>query len=238
MKSAIIGFTLFLSVSGFAAELPSGLDFEKMRELRRAGREKSSEQIKQEENLVWMGKLFEETSRNHREITSLEASRIEAIYGEGSSSKEKAYAFSMMPLFQDVSRWSRELEVLLQDEDQDLVAIAIRALEVRLEKGSEREKIMLANNERVFALLAPAAERFPRNELLQKGINNARNLAASYEGKALPKALERPLDRKPQSAAEPLDEGMGATAKVAIGLILAVTIGIPLWKIFGRSHFS
>ena len=237
MKVVVVICMLFSSVCGFAVELPPGVDLEKVRELRRARREKSSDEIKKEENLVWMTELYRETSRTPREITSLEASRIEAIYEEGSK-EEKAYAFSMMPLFQDVSRWSRELEVLLQGEEPDLIAIAVRALEVRLEKGSEREKIVLANNERVFALLDPIAERFPQNERVQKGIVNARSLSEPYKGKALPKAEDRPLESKRQPVAEPQAEGMGVPMKIVLGLVLAAAIGVPLWNKFGRRKKS
>ena len=239
MRTLIMSFWLLLCLGSFSVEMPPGVDWERIQESRRAERmQKSSAEVKTEQDLIWMAELFQETRQSHREITSLEASRIEAIYEGGSSREEKTYAFSMLPLFQDVSRWSRELEILLQSEDPEYVRTAVGNLEARLNVGSEREKIMLSNNERVLALLGPVAERFPGDELLQKKIAGIGSLTEPYKGKALPKAEDRPLESKRQPVAEPPPEGMGIPAKIAMGLIFAAVIVIPLWKKFGRGQKS
>lgn len=223
--------SLFLASGVFAQEAHRDGDTQKSRESAQAVSEKSDAELKEEQDAVWMMLLFTEIEKSQykRAITPLEASRIEDIY-ETSAGDAKLYAFSMMPLFQDVSRWIKELEVLFQSNERDHAAIAVEAVEWKLKEGSEREKIILSNNETVIAALKSLPERFPADEVSLKKVRNIEKLATPFRGRAIPESKERPpaSERQPDVASQASDDGI-SPAVIAVSLLLAGGVGVLLW---------
>lgn len=203
------------------------LDLEELKEEQLT--EKTAEEKKQEENWVWMADLLMEMQAGDREISALEASRIEEIYEHGNRAP-KIYALMMLPLFQDVSRWSREIEVHLQSDDREFAGAALSTIESRLKIGSEREKLVLSNNEKLLSLTGSLPGKFPEDQYMEKRSRSVQTLAEPFKGKAIPESKERqPASARQPAAAPQASENRISPAVIAVSLLLAGGVGVLLW---------
>lgn len=141
-------------------------------------------------DLGWMMQVYDEVRTGKREVTQAEASRIVDIYNSKSEG-DKIYAFSMLPFFQDVAMWSRDLEVFAKSENKDYAEAAVRCVQLKLAGGTEREKVYLANKPELLGSLGTIPERFPENGELLSKVSNIDALATPLKGKSLPASKER-----------------------------------------------
>lgn len=198
MRSSVVCFWLLLGSGALSQEALRGDDRDKALQTALAAAEKKYVEAKEEWDMLWMMALFREMERSKfkRATTPVEEARIEEIY-KTSTGNAKLYAFTMMPLYQDVSRWIKEAEVLFRSDEKNHAAAAVVAIESRLKEGSEREKVMLSNSEALLASLKSFPERFPKDQISLERIKNIESLVIPFKAKRSPQ-VSQPQCRKPR----------------------------------------
>jgi hypothetical protein len=142
---------------------------EKFRKYTEERRRERAQEVKEHDRRnvdgLWMLNLFVDYSQNGKKISDAELQRIWEIYEREDDKRthenpleEKLYAFSLIAEFEDISKWQKEFDSLAFSEDPKFVKTAIGTVIWKLDRGTEREKIILSNKTAVLDRLVKFAD--------------------------------------------------------------------------------
>ena len=190
MKTLLLSIFAVLGLLAAKADPFDAVDLEKLEKAHRADVDEPRKKLDDEDrDLDWMMRVYEDVRMGTREVTQAEASRIVDIY-HSKSGRDKIYAFSMLPLFQDVASWSKDLEIFAKSENKDQAEAAVLCMQLELASGTESEKEYLANKPGLLDSVDAIPERFPENEGLASKVHNIDALATPLKGKLAPASKE------------------------------------------------
>jgi hypothetical protein len=151
----------------------------------------------------WMLQLFTNYQKGAR-VTDQDLNRIWRIY-EGAHNLrvgDKLYAFSLICGLEDISKWQKEFDSLALSEDPKYVKTAIDAVMWKLERGTEREKIILSNKTAVLDRLVKFAEDNKSDTTIHRDAVKINELRKPYIGMTSPAEAQRPARRFSVSSAD------------------------------------
>lgn len=246
-------FILMMSPSAFGeSDNNHGFDLDKLEKVFQEGNQQSLEKIKEREGVdgPWMLQLFQDY-RNGTQVTEEQLKHVWEIYKKENNHRieGKLYAFSLIAEFEDISKWRNEFDSLAFSEDPKFVKTAIETVMWKLDRGTEREKIILSNKTAVLDHLVKFAQDNKADTTIHRDAVKMRELAEPYEGKTPSAELRRP-DRRPSgsptggtrvpderspdslavgSSVQRTGKGGGLTFVGIIGIIIAAIL-IWRWK--------
>lgn len=183
-----------------------GFNLEKLEKVFKEQNQKSLKEIEEREGAdgPWLLQLYQDY-RGGRQITNNEIQHVWDIYKKEKSHRieDKLYAFGLIAEFEDVLKWQKEFDSLALSEDPKFVKTAIGTVVLKLNRGNEREKIVLSNKIDVLERLAKFVEDNKDDTTIHSDAVKIIELAKPYVGKS-PPAEARIPDRR---IFEPTDDG-------------------------------
>lgn len=197
----LIVFTCLFQIIAGAEEFKSDFDLDKLDKMVKEDQIQAHNEIEQRDGAdgPWMFKLFE-SYKDGKKITDEELQKLWEIYENDKNQKiqDKLYAFSLIVEFEDITKWQQELSSLAFSEDSNLVKTAIDATIWKLERGAEREKIILSNKAAILERLTQFAEDNKSDTRIQRDVTKISELVKPYVGKNPPAEIQR-RTRHPES---------------------------------------
>ncbi len=185
-----------------AVEFKSDFDLEKLDKMVEEDRVQSRRDIEERDGVdgPWMIRLFVDY-RKGKQVTDEDLQRVWGIYEKEKSHRieDKLYAFSLIAEFEDISKWQKEFDSLALSEDSKFVKTAIETVMWKLDRGTEREKIILSNKTAVLERLVKFAADNKADTTIHHDAVKINELAKPYVGKTPPAEAQRP-DRRPSDS--------------------------------------
>ncbi len=232
--------------------------FERFRNYTEERNREIAQEVKEHERRnvdgLWMINLFVDYSQNGKKISDADLQRIWEIYERENDKRthenpleEKLYAFSLIAEFEDISKWQKEFDSLAFSEDPKFVKTAIGTVIWKLDRGTEREKIILSNKTAVLDRLVKFAEDNKADTTIHRDAVKINDLAKPYIGQTPPAEVQRP-DRRPsespametpilnektpdsstvESSVQMIGKGMSLTFAGIIGIFI---LAILVWR--------
>lgn len=164
--------------------------------------EKVQEQERRNADGLWMWALFADYVEKGREISDEEMARIWEIYERADEERtnenpvgEKLYAFSLITEFEDISKWDKEFDSIAMNEDPRYISTAINLYLSKLDRGTEREKIILSNKTEIMEHLANFAAANKEKIGNRRDAEKVNEFAKKYAGRPIPEEESRKKKR-------------------------------------------
>lgn len=186
----------------------------------------------------WMLNLFVDYSQNGKKIRDADLKRIWEIYEKRNDKRthenpleEKLYAFSLIAEFEDISKWQKEFDYLVFSEDPKFVKTAIGTVIWKLDRGTEREKIILSNQTAVLDRLVKFAQDNKADTTIHRDAVKIHDLARPYLGKTSPGGVQRPNKRSSASLSDEAHLSAGKKTNIFV-------TGTLIQRIFSSRNVS
>jgi len=138
------------------------------------------------------------------QVTDEDLNRIWRIYESAHNRRvgDKLYAFSLICELEDISKWQKEFDSLALSEAPKYVKTAIETVMWKLDRGTEREKIILSNKTSVLDRLVKFAADNKADTTIHRDAVKIKELAKPYMGKTPPAEVHRLERRSSVSSAD------------------------------------
>lgn len=145
---------------------------------------------KVESDIRWMADVMRLHWNGERGLTEEEENRIFEIHDQAEGSNFLT-TFSVIITIKDVGDWQDDFETLLSSKKSSEVTIALQTLNLILDNGTTREKIVLSNLEGLAEKLSKISEDFNGNPNIKSRIQRIDNRYEIYLGKEPPSPISR-----------------------------------------------
>lgn len=259
MKFNIVTFFVgLLGLFAQAEEFKSDFDLEKLDKMVEDDRIQARKSVEEREGVdgPWLLRLYQKY-RNTKQVTNEELQRVWEIYKKENNHRieDKLYAFSLIAEFEDVSKWQKEFDSMAFSDDPKFVKTAIETVMWKLDRGSEREKIILSNKATAMERLVEFATDNKDDTTIHRDAVKILELTKPYVGKTPPSEVRRPdhlaSDSRTEKAKEaseeyPVSSIAGTLARrvaskwggIAVGAIGAFIAAMLIWRSKSKSNPS
>lgn len=173
--------------------------FERFRKNAKLRHQETAKEVQEHERRnadgLWMLNLFVDYYENGREVSDEEVRRIWEIYERDDGERiherpieEILYAFSLITEFEDISKWDKEFDAIAMNEDPRFISTAINLYLSKLDRGTEREKIILSNKTEIIGHLANYAAANMEKIGNRRDAEKINEFAKKYVGMPIPEA--------------------------------------------------
>ena len=205
-KYIIIFFIFFFQMFTRAEDFKSDFDLEEVDKMVKEDTIRARAKIIERDGSegYWMVKLFTDYQKG-MQVTDADLDRIWRIYESTHNHRvgDRLYAFSLICELEDISKWQKEFDSLALSEDPLYVKTAIETIMWKLDRGTEREKIILSNKTAVLNQLVKFADDNKADTTIHRDAVKINELANPYIGKIPPSQVHR-VDRR---SSLPSDDG-------------------------------
>lgn len=206
MKTYIVLICILLSqIFVQAEEFKSDFDLERLDKMVKEDTIRVRKEISERDgdDGPWMVKLFIDYQKGVQ-VTDGDLNRIWQIHESTHNHRadDKLYAFSLICELEDISKWQKKFESLALSEDPKYVKTAIETVMWKLDRGTEREKIILSNKTAVLNRLVKFAQDNKADTTIHRDAVKINDLAKPYMGQTPPAEVQRPDRRPSESSAD------------------------------------
>ena len=143
-----------------------------------------------EKNILWIIQTFYEDPKEGKKPNLLDVEKLESLYSNGGK-KVKLTALGVLPITQTIEDWLPELSICIKNEDKDYAYRVSNIIMSKLQNGTQREKIILANENALLGEVKKLVSRFPEDVNFPNWGKKIDNLAEPYKGKNIPDVGEK-----------------------------------------------